>query len=67
MNMLISYSNDKSKKIDLIIKSAIVHLWFVIIHPFEYGNGTIARALSDMFLTRSESSPKQILLNVISN
>jgi Fic family protein len=59
MNMLISYSNDKSKKIDLIIKSAIVHLWFVIIHPFEDGNGRIARALSDMFLARSESSPNR--------
>ena len=42
------------QNIDLVIKSAIAHLWFVTIHPFEDGNGRISRALSDMLLARSD-------------
>lgn len=41
-------------KTDLIIKSAIAHFWFVTIHPFEDGNGHIARAIADMMLARSK-------------
>jgi len=55
MNSLIDYINNENEN-DLIIKAAIVHLWFVIIHPFEDGNGRIARALTDMLLARSENS-----------
>lgn len=39
-----------------VIRSAIAHLWFVSIHPFEDGNGRLARILSDMLLARSEKS-----------
>ena len=39
-----------------ITKSAIAHLWFVSIHPFDDGNGRIARALSDMVLSQMEKS-----------
>jgi Fic family protein len=39
---------------DLVLKAAIAHLWFVTIHPFEDGNGRIGRAISDMFLARSD-------------
>lgn len=39
---------------DLVLKSAIAHLWFVTLHPFEDGNGRISRALSDMLLARSD-------------
>ncbi len=42
------------QNIDLVLKSAIAHLWFVTLHPFEDGNGRIARALSDMLLARSD-------------
>jgi Fic family protein len=41
---------------DQIIKSAIAHLWFVTVHPFEDGNGRIARALAEMLLARSDRS-----------
>ncbi|MDR1168130.1 MAG: Fic family protein [Heliobacteriaceae bacterium] len=54
MSELIDYINKGND--DLIIKAGIAHLWFVIIHPFEDGNGRIARALTDMLLARSESS-----------
>lgn len=42
--------------IDPVLKAAIAHLWFVTIHPFEDGNGRIARATSDMQLARADSS-----------
>jgi Fic family protein len=44
---------------DEVLKSAIAHLWFVTIHPFEDGNGRIARALAEMFLARSDKSSQR--------
>lgn len=44
---------------DLVVRSALVHFWFVTLHPFEDGNGRIARALADMMLARSEKSPQR--------
>lgn len=44
------------QSIDPVIKAAIAHLWFVTIHPFDDGNGRIARALADMQLARSDKS-----------
>jgi len=40
--------------LDPVIKAGIAHFWFVTIHPFEDGNGRIARALSDLLLTRAD-------------
>jgi len=45
-----------NNKIDLVIKAAIAHLWFVTIHPFEDGNGRITRALTDMLLAQADKS-----------
>jgi Fic family protein len=47
------------ENIDPIIKAALAHLWFVTIHPFEDGNGRIARAIADMALARSEGIPQR--------
>lgn len=44
---------------DPVIKAAIAHLWYVTIHPFDDGNGRIARAITDMSLARSEDSPQR--------
>jgi Fic family protein len=44
---------------DLVLRACIAHLWFVTIHPFEDGNGRIARAIADMMLARSEQSPQR--------
>jgi Fic family protein len=41
---------------DLVLKAAIAHLWFVTIHPFDDGNGRIARAIADMQLARADGS-----------
>lgn len=45
--------------IDGILHAAIAHFWFVTIHPFEDGNGRIARVLADMSLARSENSSQR--------
>jgi Fic family protein len=45
--------------IDPVAKAALAHLWFVTIHPFDDGNGRIARAIADMALARSEDSPQR--------
>jgi Fic family protein len=50
---------DGGKNIDPVLKAAVAHLWFVTIHPFEDGNGRIARAIADMALARSEKSPRR--------
>ena len=44
---------------DPVLKAALAHLWFVTVHPFDDGNGRIARAISDMSLARSEDSPQR--------
>ena len=43
-------------KLDLVLKSIIAHFWFVTIHPFDDGNGRIARAILDMWLAKSDNS-----------
>ena len=45
--------------IDEVLKAALSHLWFVTIHPFDDGNGRIARAIADMVLARSEGNPQR--------
>ncbi len=44
---------------DPVLKAGIAHLWFVTIHPFEDGNGRIARAIADMMLASSERSSQR--------
>ena len=44
---------------DPLLKAAIAHLWFVTIHPFEDGNGRIARAITEMCLARSDGSEQR--------
>ncbi|HEY2135131.1 MAG TPA: Fic family protein [Xanthobacteraceae bacterium] len=44
---------------DPVLRAALAHLWFVTIHPFDDGNGRIARAIADMSLARSEDSPQR--------
>jgi len=45
--------------VDAIIKAAIAHFWFIIIHPFDDGNGRIARTITDMLLARAEKNPQR--------
>ena len=50
---------NRGEEIDPVLKAGVAHLWFVTIHPFEDGNGRIARAIADMQLARSEQSPQR--------
>lgn len=50
---------EKESSTDLVLKAGLAHLWFVTIHPFDDGNGRIARAIADMVLARSEQSSQR--------
>ncbi|MGD0520841.1 MAG: Fic family protein [Terracidiphilus sp.] len=50
---------NSSNETDWVVKAALAHLWLVTIHPFEDGNGRIARAVADMALSRSEQSSQR--------
>lgn len=47
---------NRQENVNSVIRSAIAHFWFVCIHPFEDGNGRLARILSDMLLARTDKS-----------
>lgn len=51
-----TYGKGGKDDLDPVLKSAIAHLWFVTLHPFEDGNGRIARAIADMQLARADGS-----------
>jgi Fic family protein len=55
MDVFLSWIESKNE-IDSVLKAAIAHLWFITIHPFDDGNGRLARAIMDMLLARSENS-----------
>lgn len=52
-------SSSGDEVIDPVLKAAVAHLWFVTIHPFDDGNGRIARAIADWALARSEGSSQR--------
>lgn len=47
---------EKKPDLDAVLKAGIAHLWFVTIHPFEEGNGRIARAIGDMAMARADGT-----------
>src|SRR3984885_7446328 len=55
MNGFLAWFN-AGPDIDPVLKAGVAHLWLVTIHPFDDGNGRIARAISDLCLARSEKS-----------
>lgn len=58
MTVFIDWFNH-GEKIDPVLKAGLVHFWFVTIHPFEDGNGRIARALADLCLARADGIPER--------
>jgi len=56
MTAFLTWFNGEAQ-LDPVLKAALAHLWFVTIHPFDDGNGRIARAITDLALARSEQSP----------
>jgi Fic family protein len=58
MNQFINWFNEDGG-MDAVIKAAIAHLWFITIHPFDDGNGRIARAIADMQLGRADATSQR--------
>lgn len=50
---------NEDQGLDLVLKAGVAHFWFLTLHPFEDGNGRIARALTDLLLARSDKSTQQ--------
>jgi Fic family protein len=55
MDKFLEWFNHENR-LDPVLKAAIAHFWFIIIHPFDDGNGRIGRAITDMLLARAEGS-----------
>jgi Fic family protein len=58
MDLFLEWFNNE-KKLEPVLKAAIAHFWFVTVHPFEDGNGRIARALTDLLLARADESSQR--------
>jgi Fic family protein len=59
MKKFLGWYNNTTQTLDPVLKAAISHLWFITIHPFEDGNGRIARALTDQLLARADGIPQR--------
>jgi Fic family protein len=58
MKKFLSWFN-KNQNLDPVLKSALAHFWFVTVHPFDDGNGRMARALGDMLLARADEGSQR--------
>jgi len=58
METFISWINTEDQ-LDGILRAGLAHIWFVTIHPFDDGNGRIARTLTEILLARDEDNPKR--------
>jgi Fic family protein len=58
MNAFLTWFNGETES-DWVAKAGVAHLWFVTLHPFDDGNGRVARAIADMALARSERSAQR--------
>ena len=59
MARFLAWINASNEREDGVLKAAIAHLWFVSIHPFDDGNGRIARAITDLLLSRAEGHARR--------
>ena len=58
MKAFLAWAN-RPDEVDPVIKADVAHFWFVTIHPFEEGNGRVARAIADLFLTRADGGDRR--------
>ncbi len=58
MNHFLDWANNDTA-MPLLIKAGVAHLWFVMLHPFDDGNGRIARAIGDLFLACGVAATKE--------
>src|SRR5690606_4316687 len=55
----LTWLNDTTSKEPALVRAGLGHLWFVTLHPFDDGNGRIARAIGDLLLTRADGGPQR--------
>lgn len=60
MARFLQWFNAAQTDLDPVLKAGLAHLWFVTIHPFDDGNGRIARALTDLLLARADGTSERI-------
>lgn len=58
MDEFIAWFNADSPE-DALVKAGVAHLWFLTVHPFDDGNGRIARTLTEMLLAKADRSPRR--------
>jgi Fic family protein len=58
MQLFVDWFNNQAET-DWVVKAGLAHIWFVTLHPFDDGNGRIARAIADLALARSERSSQR--------
>ncbi|WP_058555920.1 Fic family protein [Thiohalocapsa sp. ML1] len=56
----LAWISEPPATLDGLLRAGIAHLWFITLHPFEDGNGRLARALTDMLLCRDEAQPMRL-------
>jgi Fic family protein len=59
VDRFLDWFNDTPAGLDGMIRAGLAHLWFVTLHPFEDGNGRLARAITDMTLSQDENQPSR--------
>ncbi|AZY48017.1 DUF4172 domain-containing protein [Bordetella avium] len=59
MTRFLEWLDDAAPKEPALVRAGLGHLWFVTLHPFDDGNGRIARAIGDLLLTRADGSPQR--------
>src|SRR3990172_935711 len=57
LDRFLAWFNSFPADLDGLIRAGVAHLWFVTLHPFEDGNGRLARAITDMVLSQDERQP----------
>jgi Fic family protein len=60
VGLFLSWFNRLPKDLDGLLRAGLAHLWFVTLHPFEDGNGRLARAITDMAIAQDEARPMRL-------
>ena len=60
LDRFLTWFNRPPAELDGLVRAGLAHLWFVTLHPFEDGNGRLARAITDMALAQDESQPARL-------
>jgi len=60
LGRFLDWFNAPPAQLDGLVRAGLAHLWFVTLHPFEDGNGRVARAITDMALCQDEQQPQRL-------